>query len=611
MSNLTITPADSQLQANLSAESSEEESWTPDHGMITVRLVKVKDIIADDLYQMRVNGTDPNVVAKYASIMKENDPDGWAQFPLIRVFVSTNDLPCVSEAKNNDQFREMLDAPLDQYKIVSGFHRHAAILLNGYDEIRVEMMYGDETDAIVAALGQNKDQSVPRTQEDIRKMMEFSLTHPEIRTWNNHQIARWNKVDAQTVTNHEIRLMSTPNFGFEPRPEKLKFIDKHGNISLRKHTPPTPKEKSIGDGLVIDPKGEVIEAAEPEMDAEGLEREKLMWDIEGEYNEEVREFIFHTDRAVMSQRETELIETYPIMERYPYLAKLSLEDLRGFKDQLDSITSDLNRRKVAVGQEMNTLFEKEIEWLFPDDMNYSQRSECKEAVKEAFPQLKGTLYKLSYYDRLRIKNAIPAVAEQLKQTGINAYLPESYSAEKKEEEKKADPHKELAKAVEEIRDKAEEKILEIAGIDTRYGSTPTKAVSIFRSNFNKAYPDNAEPKDKVTRTEFQMRELPLDELKEIREYWRRVNLAIRVGPRQGWVDVALNSFKCQQCAIKIAASRDYDQIGKALNLVPASPLSEAESMEIINAAHAAAKEKADEIHQQHINGTDGEDTHAI
>ena len=108
-----------------------------------------------------------------------------------------------------------------------------------------------------------------------------------------------------------------------------------------------------------------------------------------------------------------------------------------------------------------------------------------------------------------------------------------------------------------------------------------------------------------------MRELPLDELKEIREYWRRVNLAIRVGPRQGWVDVALNSFKCQQCAIKIAASRDYDQIGKALNLVPASPLSEAESMEIINAAHAAAKEKADEIHQQHINGTDGEDTHAI
>ena len=176
--------------------------------------VRINEIVVDPVYQMRADGTNPDVVQRYAEIMKQNDPDGWLAFPLIKLF------------KNFDA---------DSRKVlISGFHRLEAMKLNGYDEIKATVSGGAHLDGIIVASGENADRSQPRTNADIQNIVEMFLTNPELCQWSNAQIARWAQVDAQTVANHERRLLSTPNFGIDNRPETRKFIDKHGNISLRK-----------------------------------------------------------------------------------------------------------------------------------------------------------------------------------------------------------------------------------------------------------------------------------------------------------------------------------------------------------------------------------------
>ena len=182
--------------------------------------VRINEIVVDPVYQMRADGTNPDVVQRYAEIMKQNDPDGWLAFPLIKLF------------KNHDA---------DSRKVlISGFHRLEAMKLNGYDEIKATVSGGAHLDGLIVASGENADRSQPRTNADIQNIVEMFLTNPELCQWSNAQIARWAQVDAQTVANHERRLLSTPNFGIDNRPETRKFIDKHGNVSERKAPSPSP-----------------------------------------------------------------------------------------------------------------------------------------------------------------------------------------------------------------------------------------------------------------------------------------------------------------------------------------------------------------------------------
>ena len=125
--------------------------------------------------------------------------------------------------------------------------------LNGYDKIEAVVSRGTHLNALIFAAGENSDRSQPRTNADIQNIVEMFLTDPELCQWSNAQIARWAQVDAQTVTNHERRLMSTPNFGIENRPETRKFINKHGNISERKAPPPP-----ASDAIRVSPHGETV-----------------------------------------------------------------------------------------------------------------------------------------------------------------------------------------------------------------------------------------------------------------------------------------------------------------------------------------------------------------
>ena len=212
-----------------------ESDWMPRHFDFngTEKPVSFDEIIADPAYQMRTEGTNPEVVKRYAEIMKQNDPDGWLAFPLIRLLR-----------------RKDADSKLF---LISGFHRLEAMKLNGYDKIEAVVSRGTHLNALIFAAGENSDRSQPRTNADIQNIVEMFLTDPELCQWSNAQIARWAQVDAQTVTNHERRLMSTPNFGIESRPETRKFINKHGNISERKAPPPP-----ASDAIRVSPRGETV-----------------------------------------------------------------------------------------------------------------------------------------------------------------------------------------------------------------------------------------------------------------------------------------------------------------------------------------------------------------
>ena len=584
-----------------------QSDWKPTPDVGFTQSICIDEIIVDPIFQMRDEGTDPAVVDRYAAIMTENDPEGWSVFPEIKILEDT-----ASGLK--DQGRDDGQHLYDRY-LLAGFHRLEAMKACGYDEIRAVMIAGNRIDGLILSAGENADRSQPRTNADIQNIVKMFLTDPELCQWNNAQIARWAQVDAQTVANHERRLLSTPNFDIDARPKKLKFIDKHGNISLRKRLI-TKKEKAIGDGLLIDPKGEVVDAnsvVNAELDAEQVEREQLQRDITNTFISNIRPFVFSTHPTIFAQREASLIEDYPVLELYPRLTSLGLEDLRAFSEHLEKVVQELSDRKSNLRSECENLRRQEIRERFPyDQTTYEEDKMCEAALEAEFLGYSQhqSMWSISYYELMDLKNVMLKIAGHLKENGVDAYLPKSFTEritdEAKTEAENAENEK-LAKAVRTLREQVSDSIIKIADAEDESLSKRDMAVSIFRSSFNGAQPADAMPKGQAMCPQWNMEELTAKEIKEIQAYWQKMKKVCAETPQPNWIDDAVRSFRCQLSAIKITGSRDYQAIGNEVMIVPESPLSDDESAEVVKAAQEAAKEKAEDIHQRHISGTDGKE----
>ena len=603
----SITTETTQLEITPISES----DWKPTPDVGFTHSICIDEIIIDPIFQMRDEGTDPAVVDKYAAIMKENDPDGWSVFPEIKILEDTSE-------GLKDQGRDDGQHLYDRY-VLAGFHRLEAMKKCGYDEIRAVMITGNRLDGLILSAGENADRSQPRTNADIQNIVEMFLTDPELCQWNNAQIARWAQVDAQTVANHERRLLSTPNLDIDARPEKLKFVDKHGNISLRKRLI-TKKEKAIGDGLSINPKGEVADSASvvnAELDAEQVEREQLQRDITNTFVGSIRPFIFSSHPTIFAQREASLIKEYPILEFYPRLTSLGLEDLRAFSERLEKLEEDLVNRKSKMRKECEDLRWHEIMKRFPTDQTtVEEDNACEAALETAFTGYTQyqSLWSLSYYELADLKNVMLKIVGHLKENGVDAYLPKSYTEritdEAKTEEEDAE-NKELAKAVRTLREQVGNSIIKIVDAEDDSLSKCEIAVSIFRSAFNKAQPDDAMPKAQAMCPQWEMENLTLKEIKEIKAYWQKMKEVCTETPRPTWIDDSVRSFRCQLSAIKITGSRDYETIGNAITIVPESPLSDDEMVEVVKAAQKAAKEKAIDIHLRHTEEEESDIVQAI
>ena len=144
-----------------------------------VKDIRVDEIIVSEIYQMRVDGIKRDVVVRYASIMKENDPDGWMTFPEILVMKDIGDL---------------------QYYLIGGFHRLAAMKENGYETINAVCFDGDRRDGIIRAAGENTDRSQRLTHADIKhKCRRLIKSFPD---WAFGQLAKWGGVDRNTMERH-------------------------------------------------------------------------------------------------------------------------------------------------------------------------------------------------------------------------------------------------------------------------------------------------------------------------------------------------------------------------------------------------------------------------
>ena len=214
--------------------------------------------------------------------------------------------------------------------------------------------------------------------------------------------------------------------------EKLKFVDKHGNISLRKRLI-AKKEKAIGGGLLIDPKGEVVDSASvvnAELDAEQVEREQLQRDITNTFVGSIRPFIFSSHPTIFAQREASLIKEYPILEFYPRLTSLGLEDLRAFSERLEKVEEDLYVRKSKMRKECEDLRWHEIMKRFPTDQTTVEEDNACEAALETeftgYSQYQ-SLWSLSYYELADLKAVMLKIVEHLIENGADAYLPKSYT----------------------------------------------------------------------------------------------------------------------------------------------------------------------------------------
>ena len=169
--------------------------WQPtNQDMAITDLVRVEDIIVDDTFQMRADGIDEDVVARYAQVMKANDPDGWGMFPPIKIILT------------DDTYDRIL---------VAGFHRLEAIKMNGYDEVQVISLMGSRLDGLIIAAGENSDRSQPRTQADIERAVEMCLNDPELSQWSNstdRPLVSMFTADGSSTCERR-RLMSTVQIG--------------------------------------------------------------------------------------------------------------------------------------------------------------------------------------------------------------------------------------------------------------------------------------------------------------------------------------------------------------------------------------------------------------
>ena len=192
--------------------------WTPirpEFGSGCLEMIDPRKIEQHDVCQPRVNGTDPKVVASYASDMRDYDAStkdntrlGWQQFKRIE---------CVKTAEGT-------------YILYSGFHRLAAMLKVGYETIEVYYVDGTLQDAVILSKGENADNGIRRTNADKAHVVRSCLLDDALKKWSNEQIAEWCGVAPKTVKNHEDRLCKSQSGKDYQRPTVRFYLKPDGSI---------------------------------------------------------------------------------------------------------------------------------------------------------------------------------------------------------------------------------------------------------------------------------------------------------------------------------------------------------------------------------------------
>ena len=549
--------------------------WTLSNSVsFTGETIVVSEILVDPIFQMREDGTDENLVNHYAGIMEANDPDGWRIFPDITILMVTD-----LEPDNDD---------LDYYEkhyVIGGFHRFGAIQQRGYEQITATIIHGSVADGIAFAAGENADQSRRRTQADIRRAVTACLYNPNINQWSNGYIARICHVDPQTVANHEKRFYATdPTY---KRPEKLKFVDKHGGISRRKHSIP-----KIG----IDETKEVLIP-------DDTERKQLISDVTDLHLQSIAGFVDAENPIEREHRTEELVRQYPVYDSYSRRDTLSVAELKELHATLEKIAKDVKQRRDTLSDEIWDLWHEEIDELMTDcDWDTEkQRTAAIENEYPGFAQFDGYRWQLSYVQMERLKSTLEAIKADIEANGDHAYLPALYFEEQvTEEAEDGGPIRKASKQAVNaaiLAANAAERAFEALMGDKKKLSwvVTNRQMPNFISAFNKQQADPADkfPRNEQKDTSWGMDDFDEETVKRIERNWKRIEQACIDHP--DWVRGWIYERYCRLSGFEIKFSDEahsrYDEYKFKANC----PLSEAELQEIFVAAQQAAEAKYFEL----------------
>lgn len=533
--------------------------WTPVNlDLAITQLVKVSDITVDESLQMRADGLNEEFVKRYAGTMQENDPDGWAIFPPIKILV------------DEDSYEKIL---------IAGFHRLAAMRLNDYTEISAIVVTGSRRDAKVIAVGENSDRSQPRKNADIQASIDLCLDDEELSQWSNAQIARWVGCDRQTVTNRERWRMSNAKFAVE-RPETLKFIDKYGNISHRKRqvTPEERKEDIEAEALTI-----AGIPTDDESTAE-IERNELMLEIVNQHHKIEAIFIYGSTQERDTQRGF-LLNQYPDLGNFYRKEELGNEDLQHLSDALKKIVDEGEDQHYALQNEIWSLYwdinnEIDVGWEFQDDVN--------EKIAESYPDFAN----VNDRDEMPIPRVklllkeVEAVAKEIETNGYQQFLPEGYvedEGEEQEEDEKAG--EELAEAANKAEREANAAFRELMGSDNLSWRVTDAGFSRFVKEHNEQHDGVKLTARQLGSNTWGWEDKPADEIRQIQQGYEELTAVIRERP--DW----LNEFIWDICAelsaftVRMTGADSTSHLEQ--NIKPFTPLSADEYEMIANAIEKA------------------------
>ena len=556
------------------------QNWQPADYINFRTMLRIDEIIVDENLQMRADGTNPVIVARYAGVMNAHDPDGWSQFPLIKVMKVES-----SRSKY-----------LPDYYLVSGFHRLEAMKKCGYPEVQVDMFTGTYLDAKIMAAGENADRSQPRTNDDIKRIVEMCLLDPEIRQWTNAQIARWCQVDHQTVTNHERRLMSDPNFEYEPRPEKLKYIDKHGNVSLRKrHTIHLDKDDDPADVTVITMDSDTIAAVEA--DAE-IQKQELMREIVDLNHRIEGRFVFGSPTEREAQR-AELIQQYPGYENFFRKESLPNEDLKHLHDALTKIEDALGDESIVLRQQINGK-QWDIRQAF--DCNYDWRRKAEKVIAEKYPDYANVedAYKMTIPRLKLLKSTVETVHQEIESNGWEQFMPPDYvkASEKQDDDEAGD---ELADLLNDAKKEAVAAFKELMGSDKLTWQIEDDFLWPFIKEYNKHHDGVTLTGTQVRAGYWGFRKKPVNEVKKMTQGWKEVCACIQRRP--AWI----NEFVWDTCAEMSRLKVQIIDYGRATLLETEKhttmPLSAEDHTFIVEAVERAVDEAYVEIATKRVKGS--------
>ena len=389
--------------------------------------------------------------------------------------------------------------------------------------------------------------------------------------------------------------MSNPKFEFEPRPDKLKFIDKHGNISYRTN-PNTPES--------IAAKAEDIPAAAPSaptVDTDELRRRQLLTEMVDLHIQKINPYLNRPTPEEIEAKRAELIKTYPLYEKYEHRESLSLADLQLLQETVKQMSNALGeqRKSLAVG-----LFD--LYWELRDsltDCDYEHRGKRDEAIEAAYPSYGqvGDRWQLNFHELEAAIAELETLKQKLETDGDAEFLPEEYfkqqkqlEAERKDEasmERLVDAAHDAGEAGEEAFEamiKSEERFVPIMGDENLAHWVSDDYLSKFITAYNRnTDKENRVPSKGRSTSKWHLEDQEPDILEQTERGWKGIKRACEERPE--WVDTFIFDTCCAMSTIEFSTRGFAFKTIEDFTLEPETPLTADERLAIVKAAYLAAE----------------------